>query len=128
MADDEPEDIEEETEHQAVDGLTDIGGVGEDTAGSLREAGYETVEDLREASQDDLAAVDGVGTALAARVKAEVGDVEVSDDADAADVGQLLGTLVLVFVRLRFCFSDVLLVCVWFGGVLALFDLGVGVV
>jgi len=83
MADDEPEDIEEETEHQAVDGLTDIGGVGEDTAGSLREAGYETVEDLREASQDDLAAVDGVGTALAARVKAEVGDVEVSDDADA---------------------------------------------
>ena len=83
MADDEPEDIEEETEHQAVDGLTDIGGVGEDTAGSLREAGYETIEDLREASQDDLAAVDGVGTALAARVKTEVGDVEVSDDADA---------------------------------------------
>jgi len=61
--------------------LTDIAGVGPARAEELREAGYETVEDLAAASQDDLS--DVVGNALAARIKADIADVEVDEDADA---------------------------------------------
>jgi large subunit ribosomal protein L32e len=63
--------------------ITDISGVGESKAETLRAAGYETVEDIRTASQDDLAAVDGVGMALAARIKADVGDLEVTEEVEA---------------------------------------------
>jgi large subunit ribosomal protein L32e len=71
MADDEFED------------LTDISGVGDAKADSLREAGYETVDDVRRASQSELAEVSGVGNALAARIKADVGGLEVSEEAEA---------------------------------------------
>jgi len=71
MADDDvPEDIE------------DIGGVGPSKAEALREAGYETVEDLARASQSDLSDVPGVGNALAARIKAEVGGLEVAEEGE----------------------------------------------
>ncbi|MEF8888080.1 MAG: 50S ribosomal protein L32e [Haloarculaceae archaeon] len=63
--------------------MTDISGVGDAKAETLREAGYETVDDIRGASQDDLADVDGVGMALAARIKADVGDLEVSEEVEA---------------------------------------------
>ena len=62
--------------------LTDVSGVGEEKAETLRGAGYESVADLRAADQEALADVDGVGNALAARIKAEVDEVEVDDDAD----------------------------------------------
>lgn len=65
--------------------LTDISGVGDEKAEALREAGYENVADLRDADQDDLAEVEGVGNALAARIKAEVGDVEIDEDAATED-------------------------------------------
>jgi large subunit ribosomal protein L32e len=63
--------------------LTDISGVGDAKADALREAGFETVEDVKAASQDDLAEVDGVGNALAARIKADVGGLEVEEEAEA---------------------------------------------
>jgi large subunit ribosomal protein L32e len=71
MADDEPETLE------------DISGVGESKADAIREAGYESVEAVKGASQSDLAEVEGVGNALAARIKADVGDLEVSEEAEA---------------------------------------------
>ncbi|MFC3958689.1 50S ribosomal protein L32e [Halovivax cerinus] len=89
MADDEPEDVEETVDDDPsadADGpssLGEISGVGESKADALREAGYESVDDVREASQDDLAAVDGVGMALAARIKADVGDLEVDAETEA---------------------------------------------
>lgn len=61
--------------------LTDVGGVDEGTAESLRDAGLESVEDLGAADQDDLTDIEGIGTALAARIKADVGDVAVSESA-----------------------------------------------
>jgi large subunit ribosomal protein L32e len=66
--------------------LEDVGGVGPATAESLREAGYERVTDLKAASQSELAEVDGIGNALAARIKAEVGGLEVAeaDEVEAA--------------------------------------------
>ena len=77
---------EDEPEAEAEDELTeleDISGVGPSKAEALREAGYESVEDVKAASQAELAEVDGVGNALAARIKADVGGLEVTEETDA---------------------------------------------
>ncbi|AHG00002.1 50S ribosomal protein L32 [Halostagnicola larsenii XH-48] len=68
---DEPEDLES------------ISGVGSSKADALRDAGFESVQDVKEASQDDLAEIDGIGNALAARIKADVGDLEVTEETEA---------------------------------------------
>jgi large subunit ribosomal protein L32e len=73
-----------DAEHSADD-LAAIDGVGEEKADDLRGAGYETIDDLRDADQDDLATVDGIGNALAARIKADVGGLEVGEEAAEAD-------------------------------------------
>jgi large subunit ribosomal protein L32e len=75
MADDETE--EELTE------LTDISGVGNAKAAALEGAGYATVDDVRGASQSELAEVEGIGNALAARIKNDVGGLEVSEETEA---------------------------------------------
>ncbi|MEF8785629.1 MAG: 50S ribosomal protein L32e [Haloarculaceae archaeon] len=78
------EDVEADAESdEEIAELTDISGVGDSKADALADAGYETVDDIRVASQDDLADVDGVGMALAARIKADVGDLEVSEEVEA---------------------------------------------
>jgi len=63
--------------------LEDISGVGPSKADALREAGYESIEDVKAASQGELSEVDGIGNALAARIKAGVGDLEVAEDTEA---------------------------------------------
>ena len=63
--------------------IEDIGGVGPSKAEALREGGYESVEDLKAASQSELADIDGIGNALAARIKADVGGLEVSEETEA---------------------------------------------
>jgi len=63
--------------------LTDISGVGDAKADALREAGVETVDDVRGLSQDELADIEAIGNALAARIKADVGDLEVAEETDA---------------------------------------------
>jgi large subunit ribosomal protein L32e len=65
---DEPEDLE------------DISGVGPSKAEALREAGFESVEDIKRADQSELAEVEGIGNALAARIKADVGALEVREE------------------------------------------------
>ncbi|GAB7093071.1 50S ribosomal protein L32e [Halolamina litorea] len=71
MADDAPEEIE------------DISGVGPSKAETLSEAGYDSIEDLKAASQSELADVEGIGNALAARIKADVGGLEVEEETEA---------------------------------------------
>jgi large subunit ribosomal protein L32e len=66
-----------------IESLEDISGVGPSKADALRDAGYDSVEDIKAASQSELADVEGIGNALAARVKADVGDLEVSEDTEA---------------------------------------------
>ncbi|WP_255191556.1 50S ribosomal protein L32e [Natronobeatus ordinarius] len=84
MADEEQQAQEDvDAEDDGPEELEDISGVGSSKAEALREAGYESVTDVREASQDDLAEVDGIGMALAARIKADVGDLEVTEEAEA---------------------------------------------
>jgi len=71
MADDEPQELE------------DVSGVGPSKADALRDAGFDSVEDVKAASQDDLAEVEGIGNALAARIKADVGGLEVEEETEA---------------------------------------------
>ncbi|USZ67600.1 50S ribosomal protein L32e [Halorussus salilacus] len=63
--------------------LEDISGVGPSKADSLEEAGFDSVEDVKAASQDELAEVEGIGNALAARIKADVGGLEVEEETEA---------------------------------------------
>jgi large subunit ribosomal protein L32e len=67
----------------APEELENVSGVGPSKAEALRDAGYESVEDVQAASQGELADVDGVGNALAARIKADVGGLEVEEDTEA---------------------------------------------
>jgi len=76
-------DEDDETEGSELTELTDISGIGDAKAETLREAGYESVDHVRGASQEELSEIDGVGMALAARIKADVGDLEVSEDVEA---------------------------------------------
>jgi len=64
-----------EDEDDSKDDLTQVSGVGEDEEQILNVGGYETIDDLREATQRDLANI-RIGNALAARIKADVGDAE----------------------------------------------------
>ena len=66
-----------------IETLEDISGVGPSKADALREAGYESVDDVKAASQSELAEVDGIGNALAARIKADVGGLEVTEETEA---------------------------------------------
>jgi large subunit ribosomal protein L32e len=69
----------ESDEDDEITELTDISGVGEAKAEALEEAGYGSIDYIRGASQDELADVDGVGMALAARIKADVGDIDLDE-------------------------------------------------
>ncbi|SNR65483.1 Helix-hairpin-helix domain-containing protein [Halorubrum ezzemoulense] len=64
-----------DTEQTRVEGrLLDVGGVTETIATSLTRAGYETRDDLRDASKGDLAGIDGVPEQVAMRIKLDVGE------------------------------------------------------
>jgi len=63
--------------------LEDISGIGPSKADTLREAGYESITDLQAASQSELAELDGIGNALAARIKADVGGLEIEEETEA---------------------------------------------
>jgi len=73
--DDEEAEVEAETEpdEDGPESVEDITGVGPSKAEALRAAGFESVADLRGASEADLTAAEGVGDALAADIKADVG-------------------------------------------------------
>ncbi len=82
--DEEKEDLEEETEEKVTGPaeLTDVEGVSEAKAESLREAGYSSVDDLRAASREELMDVSGIGKALSARIKADIGEAEPDTQAE----------------------------------------------
>ena len=82
-AEDDDEAETEEDDEDVPQDLEDISGVGASKAEALREGGFETVEDVMEASQEELAETEGIGMALAARIKADVGDLEVREETEA---------------------------------------------
>jgi len=79
----ETDEVSEESDDDEYTDLTDISGVGNAKAAALEGAGYGTVDDVRRASQEELAEVEGIGNALAARIKADVGGLEVSEETEA---------------------------------------------
>jgi large subunit ribosomal protein L32e len=79
----EAEETADAAEDEDDEDLESISGVGPAKAEALREAGYRTVTDLKAASQSELAGVENVGQALAARIKADVGGLEVSEEVEA---------------------------------------------
>ncbi len=78
-----PEDADEPAVDEESSDLEDISGVGPSKADALREAGYEEIEDLQAASQAELAEIEGIGNALAARIKADVGGLEIEAETEA---------------------------------------------
>ena len=81
MSAEDPDERADQADAEEERDLTDIGGVGTARAEELRSAGFETVEDLAAADEDDIA--DVVGNALAARIKADVGGLEVAEETEA---------------------------------------------
>lgn len=77
-------ETDDDPEREDPDELEKISGVGPNKVEILHDAGYETVEDVKHASQQDLSSLDGIGNALAARIKADVG--EAADDAELEGV------------------------------------------
>jgi predicted flap endonuclease-1-like 5' DNA nuclease len=65
--------------------LQAVSGVGSRKAEALVAAGFERIEDLQAATQAELAAVDGIGNALAARIKADVAGMREPDAHAIAD-------------------------------------------
>ena len=82
---DESTDADTNADDETIADLTDISGIGEQKAEALREAGYGTVDYIRGASQDELTGVDGVGMALAARIKADVDDIDLDETVEEAE-------------------------------------------
>lgn len=70
---DDPTGANSETDVDTEE-LTEISGVNSSRAIALREAGYETIEDIRFATQPELSSIDDIGPSFAARIKADVGD------------------------------------------------------
>jgi len=54
--------------------LTEISGVGKRKAEALRRGGFTSIPEIRRVEQQDLAALPEIGIALAARIKADVGE------------------------------------------------------
>lgn len=73
---------EAEESDEAPTELRDIDDVGAATADALREAGFDTVGAVHDASRVELAAVEGISAGLAARIKAGLEDVKSENKGD----------------------------------------------
>jgi len=79
----EPADTSEaEESNEAPTELRDIDDVGAATADGLREAGFDTIGAVHDASRAELAAVEGISAGVAARIKAGLEDVKSEDKSD----------------------------------------------
>ena len=66
--------------------LQDVGGVGPERADALRDAGFESVDDLRNADVESLTAADGIGEAAASEILDGLGgESDGDDESDAED-------------------------------------------
>jgi sec-independent protein translocase protein TatC len=75
-----------------VESLEDINEVGPARADALREAGFESVADVRAATADELTAASGVGGQLARHIKRNVDSAGDADGTDSTEDGDADGT------------------------------------
>lgn len=66
-------------ENEAIEQLTTIDGVGKAKAKLLYDAGFETIESVKKANTDDIAAVKGIGEKLANKIKASADKMEIEE-------------------------------------------------
>lgn len=71
-----------ETGDEPMDILEHISGVDEDAAQTLHDHGYHTASAIHDAEQSKIAGIEGIGNALAARMKADVGGLEVCGETE----------------------------------------------
>ncbi|WP_435098416.1 helix-hairpin-helix domain-containing protein [Halorubrum sp. N11] len=71
-----------DSDSAVVPNVEELPGVGEQKAAALRDAGYEDANDILAASKAELTTVDGIGTALAARLIVSVEDRYAERNAD----------------------------------------------
>ena len=76
-------DLMKELNATSIGELESVSGVSERKARRLCDAGYRSVSQLKAAHQQDLSDVDGIGNALAARIKADVGNERNGSDSGA---------------------------------------------
>lgn len=66
----------DDTEFGELNMLLDVDGVGESVLESLYESGYETLDDIRDAPKAALRKINGVGSTIVDRIKADIQDEE----------------------------------------------------
>ncbi|MFD1635085.1 homing endonuclease associated repeat-containing protein [Haloplanus ruber] len=71
---DDEEDDQESTTNPPSDDLLDVGGVTEQISTTLQQEGFESRDDLRSASVDQLTSLDGISDQIAMRIKLDVGE------------------------------------------------------
>jgi len=82
-----PQDDSQEPPEDAngeLDELRQVPGVGDAKAEILHDAGYHTIDDLRNASVDELAGVKGIGERLAAKIMQGVSSIDAPVDSSLA--------------------------------------------
>ena len=65
--------------------ITDVQGIGEGKAEALRDAGYESIEDIQDATRDELEDVDGIGPSASGRLKDAASQADADTDPRAVD-------------------------------------------
>ena len=98
--DPEPDDVDESDAQRRLDALetpssqqsdlTALPGIGPVKARTLREAGYETPDDIRQARRSDLTTVTGIGWSLAGKLKHAVGAQTVQDRDPSDPPGEMV--------------------------------------
>ena len=65
--------------------ITDVQGIGVGKAEALRDAGYESIEDIQDATRDELEDVDGIGPSASGRLKDAASQADADTDPRTVD-------------------------------------------
>lgn len=86
VADDSDDDGEPEKPNvEDYSNFASLTGVGSATEDNLYDAGYETFDDLRSASDEDLLEIDGIGDSALADIRDDLDELAESEDTSESD-------------------------------------------
>ncbi len=80
-------------EEEAIKQLTTLEGVGKAKAKILFDAGYDTIESIQKADEEDIAGIKGIGEKLANRIKASASEIKVEEEEKPVEVPEITITL-----------------------------------
>ncbi|MDL5502055.1 MAG: helix-hairpin-helix domain-containing protein, partial [Candidatus Methanoperedens sp.] len=67
-------------ENEAIKQLTTINGVGKAKAKILYDAGFETIESVKNASEEEIAGIKGIGEKLAQKIKSSADQMVIEEE------------------------------------------------